>query len=106
MKHRNPIAVVVLSLVTLGIYAIVWAVKTKHEMNARGAGIATAWWLAVPIANMWWTWKYCQGVELVSGGRLGAAVAFLLLWLLPVIGPGIVQDSFNRGGAVPQPAAA
>lgn len=96
MKQRNNIAVIVLGLLTLGIYSIIWAVKTGREMNDRGAAIPTAWLLLVPIANIWWAWRYCQGVEFVTSGRLSAALSFVMLWLLPCIGPGIIQDYFNR----------
>ena len=34
IKRRDPLMVVVLSIVTLGIYALVWYVQTKSEMNA------------------------------------------------------------------------
>ena len=32
MQHRSPAAVFILSLVTFGIYAIYWEVKTKGEL--------------------------------------------------------------------------
>lgn len=41
MKSRNPLSVLFLPLVTIGIYSIVWYVKTKNEMNIRGANIPT-----------------------------------------------------------------
>jgi len=50
-------------MVTLGIYGLVWYVKTKEEMNAKGAEIPSAWLLIVPIANIIWMWKYSVGVE-------------------------------------------
>ena len=43
MKHRSPIAVFLLPLITFGIYSIYWKVKTKGEMNEKGAQIPTAW---------------------------------------------------------------
>ena len=35
MQRRDPLMVAVLSIVTLGIYALVWYVKTKREMNTQ-----------------------------------------------------------------------
>jgi hypothetical protein len=43
MKQRNAASVLFLTLFTLGIYGIVWSVKTKNEMNKLGAQIPTAW---------------------------------------------------------------
>jgi len=99
MTQRNPITVSVLSLVTFGIYYIVWLVKTKGEMNTKGAEIPTAWLLIIPFVNIYWFWKYCQGVEKVTAGQTSAPVAFLLLWLLSIIGQAIVQDGFNKAAA-------
>lgn len=96
MQKRSPIAVVLLSLVTFGIYAIYWQVKTKGEMNALGAEIPTAWLIIVPLVNIWWLWKYSEGVEKVTGGKLSGVLAFILLWVLGPIGGAIVQDSFNN----------
>ena len=52
MKKRNPIAVLLLPFITFGIYAIVWMVKTKGEMVAKGAEIPTAWLIIIPLVNL------------------------------------------------------
>ena len=96
MKRRDPLMVAVLSIVTFGIYALVWYVKTKNEMNRRGANIPTAWLIIIPIANIYWMWMYCVGVETVTKGAMSAPLAFLLLFFLGVIGMAIVQSSLNK----------
>lgn len=96
MKQRSPIAVFFLSLITVGIYAIVWEVKTKNEMNKLGAEIPTAWLLIIPFANIYWTWKYSEGVEKVTQGKISGILAFILLFLLGIIGMAIIQDTFNK----------
>ena len=58
IKKRNPWAVALLSLVTLGIYGIVWYVKTKGELVERGGEVPTAWLIIVPFANIYWLYKY------------------------------------------------
>lgn len=106
MKNRSPIAVAVLTLVTFGIYGVYWQVTTKGEMNKLGADIPTAWLIVVPFVSIWWLWKYSEGVEKVTGGKLSGVLAFVLLWLAGVIGCAIVQDSFNKvNGAAPAPFA-
>ena len=97
--ERSPVMVIVLTMITFGIYAIVWQVKTKNEMNSLGAQIPTAWLLIVPIANLWWMWKYCEGVQQVTRGKQSQVIAFILLWLLSVIGMAILQSSFNEVAA-------
>lgn len=101
MKNRSPIAVFFLPIITLGIYGIVWFVKTKNEMKAQGADIPTAWLIIVPFVSIWWLWKYSKGVDMVTKSEYSAAVAFLLLWFLGSIGMAIIQSGFNKaGGAI------
>lgn len=105
MKNRNIFAVLLLTIITFGIYAIYWEVSTKIEMNKLGAKIPTAWLLIIPIVNIWWLWKYSEGVELVTGKKMSGILAFVLLWLLGVIGAMIIQSEFNKVGDQPMAAA-
>ncbi|MCL2451968.1 DUF4234 domain-containing protein [Candidatus Saccharibacteria bacterium] len=103
VKQRNPIAVFLLPCVTFGIYALYWMVKTKGELNRSGADkIPTAWLLIVPIANIWWLWKYSQGAAKVTNQKYSDAVFFILLFLTSMIGMAITQDAYNKTGAQPQ----
>ena len=96
MKKRSVPMVIVLSIVTLGIYTIVWHVRTKNEMVSCCADIPTAWLLIVPIANLYWVWKWCGGIEHITREKMTAPVAFLLHVLIPLIGMAILQDTMNK----------
>ncbi len=96
MKKRSPILVFIFSIITFGIYALVWYVKTKNEMNRGGAQIPTAWLLIIPIVSIWWVWKYCEGVEKTTNKDMSGPVAFILLFVLSIIGMAIIQTSFNK----------
>jgi hypothetical protein len=96
MQPRSIAKLLILSIVTLGIYALVWMVSTKREMTTRGADIPTTWLALVPVVGIWWTWKYCGGVEHVTGGKTSQVMAFVVLALLGVIGMAIIQDAFNK----------
>jgi len=108
MNKRSVVMVILLTLITFGIYRLIWYVKTKNEMVRAGADIPTAWLLIVPIANIWWMWKWSGGVEHVTRGKMSQVVAFIVMFLLHVIGMAIVQVSLNRAvdegapGAMPQ----
>jgi hypothetical protein len=107
MTQRSPAAVFFLSLITFGIYSIVWQVKTKNELNKLGAEIPTAWLLIVPLANLYWIWKYAEGVEQVSKGKVTAVLTLILLLLLSIVGMAILQGEFNKlatGSAPATPA--
>ena len=107
MKSRNPLAVLILSFVTFGIYGIYWQVKTKGEMNRLGAEIPTAWLIIIPFVNIYWLWKYSEGVEKITEGKTTAPVAFMLEMLLAIIGMAILQIEFNKvgGAAIELPVA-
>jgi len=96
MKKRSVVAVLLLTLCTFGIYALIWHVKTKNEMVQHGADIPTAWLLIIPIANLYWIWKWCGGIEHITREKMTAPVAFLLHAFLPMIGMMILQDTMNK----------
>ena len=101
MTKRSVVAVVLLSIVTFGIYAIVWMVKTKGEMVKCGAEIPTAWLLIVPIASIYWSWKFAGGVEHVTRGKQSQVIAFILMFVLGVIGMAIIQAELNKVEGTP-----
>lgn len=96
MKRRSPATPLLLCIITFGIYGIVWFVKTKGEMNQSGESIPTAWLLIVPFVNIYWLWKYAVGVAGVTKNGMSNAAAFILLFLLSMIGAIFVQSAFNK----------
>jgi len=97
MTKRSVAAVVILTIVTIGIYGIVWMVKTKNEANKfAGADVPTAWWMIVPIGNIWWQWKWSAGIEKATRGKLSQVITFILMALLGLIGMAIVQSKLNE----------
>jgi hypothetical protein len=106
MTKRSVVAVILLTIVTFGIYAIVWMVKTKGEMVQAGADIPTSWLIIVPIASIYWMWKFAGGVEHVTRGKQSQVMAFILLFVLGVIGMAIIQSELNKvdgvAGSLPQ----
>jgi hypothetical protein len=96
MKRRSPAAPLLLPVITLGIYTLVWNVKTKNEMNATiSSRIPTAWLLIVPIANIFWLVAYARGSREFTGTG-STAGTFWLLAILGTIGEAILQARFNR----------
>ncbi len=97
MKKRSVAAVIILSFVTFGLYPLFWYYFTKEEMVKQGASIPTCWLWLVPIVGIiYWEWKWAGGVEHVTRGKASQAVAFLLTFLLGIIGMAIVQSWLNQ----------
>ena len=59
IQKRNLLVVYLLGFITLGIYFLYWYYATKEEMNEMGADIPTAILLIIPIANLYFLYKYC-----------------------------------------------
>jgi hypothetical protein len=96
MTRRSVVLVLLFSLITFGIYGIYWYVATKDEMVSKGADIPTGWLIIIPIASIYWVWRWSAGVEHVSRGKMSGGVTFLLMFLLGwPIGMAILQATFN-----------
>ncbi len=96
MRKRSIAEFIILSLITFGIYTLLWLVSTKIEMNQKGAKIPTAWLLIVPFANIYWYWKYSEAVEMVTKKEVTTVIAFLLILALQLIGMAVIQYEFNK----------
>jgi len=96
IKPRNPVSVIIFSIITCGIYLIYWVVKTKEEMKSLGADIPTAWLIIVPIGNLYFLYKYCDGfAEYVKKDKFGPVWFLITLTIFPVM-PVIVQVELNK----------
>ena len=49
MQKRNPVTVILLSLITFGIYQLYWFVVTRREMVKKGYKIPSIWWVLAPL---------------------------------------------------------
>lgn len=96
LQHRSALAVFILTVVTFGIYSIVWYAKTRGELNRNGAHAMTTWWILVPFSMFWYGWSLAKGISHITG--LGIGGNYVLLLLLGNLGQAIVQARIN--GAV------
>lgn len=96
IEKRDPVLVVILSIITLGIYIIYWFVKTKEEMKSLGADIPTAWLIIVPIANVYLLYKYCEGFSVyVKKDNMGP-IWFLVALAIHILIIPIIQVELNK----------
>ncbi len=101
IKHRSPVAIIILTIITFGIYAIVWTVKTKNEINSLGARIPTAWLLIIPIANLYFWYKYCEGFSTQVKKDNNTILWFLLFIVICPVAMILVQIDLNKLAATP-----
>ena len=113
-KLRNPLGVVGLSLITLGIYYIFWWYFINREMRdlgrARGTdlgqnpgnsvlAITLGALIVVPaIVSMWRTTDRIQRSQEVAGVERGAngPIIFILLLLIGPVGIWYAQSELNK----------
>ncbi|AIG98603.1 hypothetical protein AFULGI_00018480 [Archaeoglobus fulgidus DSM 8774] len=96
VTKRSLLKLYLLGIVTLGIYFIYWLVMVKRGLNSLGANIPTCWLLIIPIANIYWLYKFAEGFVKVLKPGESAVLYFLLFWLVSIIMPAIVQSELNK----------
>jgi|SRR3989338_6666426 len=96
VKNRNIVLVYLFGFITFGIYFIYWYVSTKNEMNELGADIPTGWLLIIPLVNLYWGYKYCEGFSMVVKKDKNTLLWFILYLLVGIVIPAIVQSELNK----------
>ena len=97
IKNRNIALVYIYGILTLGIYFIYWGISTKNEINDEfKTDIPTGWLLIIPIANIYWLYRYTEAFVTKVKGDDDTALWFILFWLVGIIMPWIVQSELNK----------
>lgn len=96
IKKRNPAFVIIIGILTGGIYSIYWAVKTKDEIKSLGADIPTGWLLIVPIANFYFWYKYIDGFSEFVKKDNNTLLWFLLYLVVTPVIIIIIQMELNK----------
>ncbi|MFH1054340.1 MAG: DUF4234 domain-containing protein [Candidatus Woesearchaeota archaeon] len=85
IKNRNPILVLIFSLITFGIYAAYWIVSTTNELRRNTKSAPNPWLLLlmiIPLVNIivaiYYYYKYSEAIEELTGFSLPL---LFLLWI-------------------------
>lgn len=72
----------------------------KNKTNFAPVLILTAVFIILAIIlfflSAYWLYRYSQAVDSYTNGRMSTALAFLVLFLVHIIGVALVQDAFNK----------
>lgn len=88
-KRRSLPAIVLLNIITFGIYQIYWYFITKTEMNtlnSKNYKVPFFLWFFIPIINIWWFWRFAKAIEKTTKGTIGRWVAFFAPVILGILG--------------------
>jgi hypothetical protein len=96
IKKRNVFLVYLFMIITFGIYGIYWYASTRREMNELGAKVPHWILMIVPIANLYWGYKYCEAFANVVKKDKNAVLWFVLWLLVGFVIPGFVQSNLNK----------
>ncbi len=102
IKFRSPITVILLSIITFGIYSIVWTVKTKNEINSLGGKIPTAWLIIIPFVNIYFLYRYSEDFSTYVKKDNQPILWFLLFMVIAPVGMILAQIELNKLATFPQ----
>jgi len=102
MKERSPLAVLLLSIFTLGIYAVYWIIvfqiELKRETGEGFNGLGHFLMLIFTFGIYGIYWQYAAGKRLAKKGAEDNSVLYLVLALvgLSVINMVMMQSQANN----------
>jgi len=97
-KERNPVLVLVFTLITFGIYGIYWLYQVfKQVLDEDESPILWLLGMLVPILNFVILWKMCQKVEDYSGGEHDGILLFILYLVFAPAAIILIQMDLNKG---------
>ena len=97
MKERNLVVMTLLLIFTFGIYQLYWFWKTKNELEEEfKVKLPHSILIIIPIANLYWLYKYCDVFAKKVKNEKSGVVWFLIFILVPIIPPIIVQSEYNK----------
>lgn len=98
-QKRELVPVVLLAILTFGIYLFYWIYKTRQELNCAGADVPHPILILIPFVNFYFWYKYAQAYCSVvkhSTKDTDVILYFLIGALLPVIAVIVFQDGYNN----------
>lgn len=96
IEKRDLLKMLILTIITCGIYYIYWTVKTKTALTQLGAEIPTAFLMIIPLANFYFWYKYSVGFAKYIRNSDDYVGYFVLSAFLPVISMFVLQAEYNK----------
>lgn len=99
IKKRNPLFVIGLSLITVGLYTIYWFYQTRQELNELGSEerspLMHTIGLLVPFVGFYVLWLYSSDVEAVTKKAKDKVILFLAWIVFFPVALYMVQEELN-----------
>ena len=96
VKYRSILSIILLTIVTGGLYIIFWFYKTKNEINSLGGEIPTFLLFFIPFVNLYFFYKYSEAFAKIIKHDDNTLLYFIVTVCLPFISTIYIQDSLNK----------
>lgn len=106
IQPRDLVKAIILSIVTCGIYGIIWYIKLTNELNmlckeANDKSGGTCFLLTIVtcgIYNFFWAYKYGSKKDKITGKNDNSAIIYLVLCLFGfgIVAYALLQDAVNK----------
>ncbi|MCR5113222.1 MAG: DUF4234 domain-containing protein [Acholeplasmatales bacterium] len=105
MTKRSIVTIIILSLITCGIYAIYWTYVTANELNAKDnteaplTNYIVAFLLGIitcGIYMIYWNYKFYVKADKALGTDSWIVNFILSILGLEIVSMALVQDSINK----------
>jgi len=106
-QERSPVMVLILGIITLGIYLIYWLYQAFKQVLEDSDSSPVLWLIGmlVPLLNVVIIWKFSMTVEEYSGGETDGILIFILYLVFAPAAIYIIQRDLNTGLEKRQQAA-
>ena len=83
--RRSLLQTIVLTVCTLGLYLIYWAVITKRELEQAGGHVPNAILIIFPLANLYFWYRYAQSYAAIvkRNNHRSETIAYFFVALMP-----------------------
>ena len=119
VKYRNPVFVILFTIITIGVYGVYWLFSTTkelHELKAKDAPntmliiwmivlvilgaltppVGIIFSLAGVIVAMFFYWKYSKSIEQISKGKYSFVLLFVFFLFFSPVSIVLAQLALNK----------
>ncbi len=100
VKKRDPVFVIVVSILTLFIYGLYWFYHTRKELNEltgkKSDPLLHTIGLLIPIVDLYVLWKYSEDVEIASKKSRDKVILFLAWIVFFPVAQYLTQEELNK----------
>ncbi len=96
-KERSLLAVILLTIFTLGLYGIYWTVATRRELVQAGADVPHTILAFIPMLHIYFWYQYATAyVKIVKNNNESVLLYFIIGAFFPFIHILVFQNGFNH----------